>query len=290
MILVTGAGGKTGQAVIRALAARGEAVRAFVRRPEQRAAVQALGAAEALAGDLHDVSALARAAAGVQAIYFVCPNVNPNEVGFGLAAIAAARAAGVERFVYHSVLHPQTEAMPHHWNKLRVEEALLESGLPFTILQPAPYMQNLRAGWEAIVSQGVYGVPYPVETRLSLVDLEDVGEAAATVLTGPGHTSATYEVVGTTGLSQLEVADILSRHLGRTVQAQVQSLEAWEDRARSVQLGEYQISNLLAMFRYYAQYGLTGNPNILTWLLGRPPGTLGAYVERVMAGRGRPAT
>ena len=65
-----------------------------------------------------------------------------------VAAIRAAQSAGVERFVYHSVLHPQVEIMAHHWQKMRVEEQLFESGLSFTILQPAAYMQNVLAGWD----------------------------------------------------------------------------------------------------------------------------------------------
>ncbi len=61
----------------------------------------------------------------------------------GKLVIDEARKAGVKHFVYHSVLHPQTEKMNHHWQKMHVEEMIFESGLPFTILQPAPYMQNL---------------------------------------------------------------------------------------------------------------------------------------------------
>jgi uncharacterized protein YbjT (DUF2867 family) len=121
MILITGAGGKTGQAVIKAVAARGENVRALVHREAQASAVKALGAREAVVGDMRDEEALRRAMEGARAVYHICPNVNPDEVTIGRTVITAARAAGVERFVFHSVLHPQVEAMPHHWNKLRVE-------------------------------------------------------------------------------------------------------------------------------------------------------------------------
>ncbi|MFN8458488.1 MAG: NmrA family NAD(P)-binding protein [Anaerolineae bacterium] len=71
------------------------------------------------------------------------PQHAPDEVAIGRAAIAVAKAAGGPRSVYHSVLHPHTEKMPHHWHKLRVEELLFESGLEWTILQPAAYMQNV---------------------------------------------------------------------------------------------------------------------------------------------------
>src|SRR4051812_6774701 len=187
MIVVTGAGGKTGQAVVAALAQCGVSIRALVRREEQAARLRAHGAQEIAVGDMRSEADLRRALAGAEAVYHIGPNVHPEEQAMGLNAVAAARAEGVGRFVYHSVLHPQTEAMPHHWRKLRVEEAILASGLGFTILQLAPYMQNMLAGWAGIVERGVYTVPYPVDTRLSLVDLVDVSEAAATVLTRPGH-------------------------------------------------------------------------------------------------------
>ncbi|MFQ5746975.1 MAG: NmrA family NAD(P)-binding protein, partial [Gemmatimonadota bacterium] len=169
-VLVTGAAGKTGRAVIRALAARGDRIRGLVRRPEQAAELEAQGEAETIAGDLLDPDALARACAGTRAVYHICPNLHPAEAEIGRAAIEAARAAGVERFAFHSVLHPQIEAMPHHWRKLRVEEALIESGLPFTILQPAAYMQNVLGRLAEIAETGRHRVPYPVETRLCLVD------------------------------------------------------------------------------------------------------------------------
>jgi NAD(P)H dehydrogenase (quinone) len=284
MILVTGAGGKTGKAVVRALAAAGAAARVFVRRAELEPTLRACGAAEVVVGDLRSGADLERAARGVQAIYHICPNVHPDEVSIGRAAIAAAQAAQVEHFVFHSVLHPQTEAMPHHWHKLRVEEAIFTSGLPFTILQPAPYMQNVLAGWPAITGRGVYTVPYPTQTRLSLVDLDDVAQAAAKVLVDPGHQGAVYELAGTSPMSQEEVAAGLAEGLGRPVAAVAEPVAAWEQRARAGGLGEAQIATLLQMFDYYARYGLPGNPNVLGWLLGRPPTTFAAFAARVAAG------
>jgi uncharacterized protein YbjT (DUF2867 family) len=196
MILVTGAAGKTGKAVVKALATRGATVRALVRRPENAVALEALGAAEVIIASFEDSAALARAAAGARAIYHICPNVSRDEEAFARTMVAAARAQGVARFVYHSVLHPQVEAMPHHWAKMRVEEMLFASGLAPTILQPAAYMQNILGGWRSIRDDGVFRVPYPVETRLSLVDLTDLADAAAVVLMNDGHAGATYEIAG----------------------------------------------------------------------------------------------
>lgn len=282
MILVTGAAGKTGRMVISAVAQRGGNVRAYVHRTAQVAAAQAAGAREVVVGDLQDDATIKQAMQGVRALYHICPNMHPDEVAIGRQMIAAARAAAVEQFVYHSVLHPQTATMPHHWNKLQVEEALFESRLPFTILQPTAYMQNILASWDKIRSQGIYTVPYPSETRLSLVDLEDIGAAAATVLTQPGHIGATYELVGTAPLTQTNVAAILTTGLGQAVAVEVITHTHWENNARASGLPDYAVKTLLQMFIYYARYGLVGNPNILSWLLGRAPTSLATFVQRMI--------
>ncbi|MEX2029631.1 MAG: NmrA family NAD(P)-binding protein [Anaerolineales bacterium] len=280
MILVTGGSGKTGRAVVAALARAGAPTRALVRHPSQVEELTQLGARQAIAGDMRLLPDLRRAMDGVRAVYHICPNLHPDEVQIGRDVIAAAVETGVEHLVLHSVLHPQAEVMPHHAHKLRVEEALFESGLEFTILQPSAYMQNLLAGWAHITGEGVLRNPYPVETRLSLVDLEDVAESAAIVLTRPGHAGTTYELAGTPALSQAEVASVLSEALGRPVRAAGEPVEAWEARARAAGVGDSARAILIKMFEYYGRHGLAGNPNVLRWLLGREPKSLLDFVRR----------
>ena len=137
MILVTGASGKTGRAVTAALAGRGAVVRALVHRPENRQAMLEAGAAEVVVGDVQRLDDLLLACQGAAAVYHICPNMHPEEVAIAAALLAAAVQAGVQRVVYHSVLHPQVEAMPHHWRKLRVEELLFTCPVEWTVLQPA---------------------------------------------------------------------------------------------------------------------------------------------------------
>jgi NAD(P)H dehydrogenase (quinone) len=288
MILVTGAAGKTGKAVVKALAGKGARVRALVRRPEHSAALMALGAAEVAIGAFEDARALASAAAGVQAIYHICPNVSRDEVAYARAVAAAAQSHGVRRFVYHSVLHPQIEAMPHHWQKMRVEEILFAAGFDLTVLQPTAYMQNVLAAWPGISADGVFRTPYPVATRLSLVDLDDVAEAAALVLTQDGHAGATYELVGTDPLSQSEVAAAIGAALKREVRAEAEGIAAWEAHARAGGMGEHERVTLAAMFRYYAAHGLIGNTKTLRWLLGRAPNGLAEFLHRAGVGKSAP--
>lgn len=281
MILVTGAAGKTGRAVVRALAARGAAVAAFVHREAHAATLTELGASRIAVGRLDDRTALGAAMEGVSAIYHLAPNVSPDEFSFAFSVAAAAAEAGVTRLVFHSVLLPRIEAMPHHWEKARVEDMLAASGLRVTVLQPTAYMQNLLQAWPAIVKDGIYRVPYSVKAKISLVDLDDVAEVAAKVLTGPGHEGATYELVGTKPLSQVEVAETLGRALDRTVKAKSEPVKVWEKRAAAAGMGDYQRDTLSKMFRYYDRHGLAGDPATLRKLLGRAPRSLAEFASTV---------
>jgi uncharacterized protein YbjT (DUF2867 family) len=283
LVTITGAAGKTGRAIVRALAARSARTRAVVHRPKMAKVVEemkALGAAEVVPGDLTDASSLEAALAGSSIVYLICPNMRPDEVEIGRRAIDVCRRVGVERLVYHSVLHPQIEKMPHHWKKLRVEEALIESGLAFTILQPAAYMQNVRAQWGAVTSKAVYEVPYATSTRVAMVDLRDVAEAAATVLTGEGHDSAIYELCGPESLDPREVATALARRLRRDVGVRVIPREEWARGARAGGLGGYAVETLVAMFRHYERHGFEGNPRALESLIDRPARRFAQVIER----------
>ncbi len=279
MILITGAGGKTGRAILKALS-KVESVCAFVHDAEHASVAKALGAEKTIVGDMRDESAIRPAMEGARAVYHICPNMSPDEAAIGNLVIGEARKASVAHFVYHSVLHPQTEKMIHHWQKLRVEEMVFESGLPFTILQPAPYMQNLLAGWRSIVEDGLLRVPYSVESKFSFVDLEDLAEAARVVLTEPGHDHAVYELAGTSPMSHAQVAGILGRALKRPVRAEKEEIGVW--RLRTKGLSEYAAENLEKMFAYYEKWGLLGNINVLSWLLGREPVSLRAFIERTV--------
>ena len=280
MILVTGAAGKTGSAVIQALARTGRPVRAWVRRPEQ---AQELPSVDSISGDLEDSRSWEEACRGIGALYLICPNMFPREIEVGRLAMKAALHAGIRRFVYHSVLHPQTEDMPHHWQKLRVEEEIFRSGLPFTILQPCAYMQNVLGYRERIEAAGQYTVPYSVQARFALVDLSDVALAAARILTESGHNGATYELAGPVNLSSEEIAQTLTDHLRRPVTAVQTSLDEWERTASASGMHSGTIQALVAMFRYYDSNGLIGNGNVLGWLLGRRPTSLSQFAARTFS-------
>ena len=280
MILITGASGKTGRSLTKFLNGAGVPVRALVHRAEQVPMLKSAGASEVIVGDLQSRVDLNLACQGINAIYHICPNMHPQEVAIARIVLASAVQSGVERFVYHSVFHPQIEAMPHHWNKMRVEELIFSSGLPFTILQPCAYMQNVLGYWSQITNKGVYPVPYSTGTRLSVVDLEDVTQVGVKVLIDQGHLGASYELCGPEPLSQAEVAEILGRELGRSVRAEAVALPEWEKQARISGLNTYAHETLKMMFEYYNLHGLVGNPSVLAFLLKRQPTTFADFVHR----------
>jgi NAD(P)H dehydrogenase (quinone) len=281
MILVTGAGGPTGRAVVLAALRRGLAVRALVHRAASVAELRALAAAEAceietIVGDFLDDNALATACAGIVRIYHICPNFHSAEVAIGNRLIQCARSADVAHIVYHSVLHPAIEAMPHHWEKMRVEEALLNSGLPSSIVQPAVYMQNLRANLHQESETMRLVLPYSLDARISLVHLQDVGEVAAELLVSEIESGGVYPLVGTPAYSQWEVAEIMSNAFGLPVRPEILPLEEW--RSRNAGLDAYKHEGLACMFAYYNAHGLAGSTRILRLLLRREPTSLEAWL------------
>lgn len=265
MILVTGASGKTGRALIPHLAQKQQRVRAWVRRPE----VNIAGATEQFVGDMLNPADWDQAFDGIEKIYHICPNMHPHEVEIGRMMLTAAQRVQLKLLVYHSVLHPQIEVMPHHWHKMQVEELIFASNLPFVIVQPAAYMQNLLPQLATIQQDGILRLPYPAASPISLVDLNDVAQAAATLLTTDRFVGATLELVGTRPLSQTKLTRILANAYSRPVIFHEISQADWA--AANNHLPSYMRETLLAMFRYYAQHGLVGNPAVLRMVLGREP-------------------
>jgi uncharacterized protein YbjT (DUF2867 family) len=266
---VTAAGGPTGTAVVRALRARGERVRAVVRSP--RPALEDLGAEVAVADLTGD---LAGVLAGADALYLVWPNFDPAEATGAPAVLRAAARAGVGRLVLHSVLRPQVRAMPHHAAKDRVEEALdaavAGTGARWRVLQPCAYSANLDAAVAEAARTGELRSPWGLERAQSFVDLRDVADAAAALLTEDGLDSGTFEAAGPEELTAPDVARLAAAHLGREVTA-VDADPPEDD-------GSYARRCLRAMFAEYRAHGFTGSPRVLAALLGRPPRTFADHL------------
>ena len=111
----------------------------------------------------------------------------------GVAMVEAAEDAGVRKFAFSSVYHPSISKMVNHAAKQPVEEALYESNLDFTILQPAIFMQNLDGAWNAVLESGKLAMPYSKRAKVSYVDYCDVAEIAALAMTDEDFSYGTFE-------------------------------------------------------------------------------------------------
>lgn len=278
-ILVTGAAGKTGKNIIKSLINKGVEVNAIVHRMEQREMIQSLGVSNVAVGDIGDQQWMQKQLSNIEAFYLIISNMNPDEVKLAGGIINSAVNLKLKKFVYHSVLYPQTSSMPHHWQKLLVEETLIKSGLDYTILQPTAYMQNIL-GYAGDIAHGFYPMPYPVSSFTTLVDLVDVACVAAKVLTETGHSFATYQLVGTPPITQVDIAEELSQHLKRDIIAREIKIADWLEQDNVKIMSEYSRNTLRLMFEYYANYGLCGNTNVLSFLLGREPTSLKEFLSR----------
>ena len=288
MILVTCAGGRTGRAVTAGLSAAGEVVRGMVKRPESAAALYDAGVTQVATGDLANPGDVARAMEGVYAVYYIAPNMTPEERAMGNNVIAAAKAAGIERFVFHSVLHTQIEALPHHGERRCVEQALIDSGIAFTILQCGSYMQNMLPGWKKMLETGIHRMAYDIDAPMSLVDLADLAEVAVTVLTEGEFRNGIYEIAGP-AIAVREKAEILSDILGRTITAEKEPLEAVLAHGRALGFSDYMLATMAKMFPYYDAHGLVASPKALEWMLDRPPTDFRAFARRTAAAYDRVA-
>jgi uncharacterized protein YbjT (DUF2867 family) len=279
-ILIAGASGKTGQRVVAAVARKGGSVRAFVRRPETKDSMLKLGAHDIAIGDLTDTDSLRRAMAGVGQVLHICPPMHPKEDVIAQTMIDLAREVPVERFILYSVLHPILSDVPHHDRKLQAERALVDSGVPYTILQPGRYMQHLLPIWKDVLASGVHSMPFATDSRFNLTDLADLAEATAVVATEAGHEGATYELAGPDALSQDDCSAILTKLLGRPIRAEKKPLDGILKAAAAGGMPAERIETMRRMNTHYDAHGLIGNPNVLRWILRREPNKFSDFVAR----------
>jgi uncharacterized protein YbjT (DUF2867 family) len=279
-ILITGGSGKTGRRAVAAIAKAGGRVRALVRRPEAADELRKAGASEIAVGDLTDSVSLRRALSGAGQVLHICPPMHPQEDAIAQSFIGLARQQGVGRFVLYSVLHPLLDDVPHHARKLQAERHLVNSGLTYTILQPSRYMQHLVPIWKAVLRTGQHSMPFDTRARFSVVDLADLAEAIALVMTRPGHEGATYQLAGPQALSQDDMAQILTGLLGRPIQAVAKNIEEFRREATAAGLPTARIETMCLMNAHYSAHGLIGNPNVLRWILGGEPTSFADFVRR----------
>lgn len=286
-VLMVGATGANAGLVLPELDKRGVAVRALVRDDNRAAQARANGAAETAIGDLTDPPSLADAVSEVDGVFHIGPAFAPNEAEMGVAMVQAAKTAGVRKFVFSGVIHPSISEMANHAAKLRVEEALYDSDLDFTVLQPAMFMQNLAASWAQIVEQGRFAMPYSTAAKVCWVDYRDVAEAAAIALTSDRLSYGTFELCAPGLVDRNQMAAMISGVLGRTVEAGETPLQEF---ASTLPEGPVR-DGMTRMMAHYDRHGFPGgNGLVLHAILGREPRSLLDYFRELATARPPGAT
>jgi uncharacterized protein YbjT (DUF2867 family) len=222
LIVVTGATGKQGGAVARSLLDRGFRIRALTRNP-QKPEAQALAdrGAEVVQGDMEeDRSAMERALEGSYGVFSVqnyWETGYDGEVQQGKTVADAAKAAGVEHFVYSSVgsAHRQT-GLAHFESKWEVENHVRELDLPYTILRPVFFMQNWEMMREMVLG-GTLAQPLDPDKPFQQVAVEDIGAFAAIAFENPERWIGREVDLAGDESTMPEIAETFGRVIGREV-------------------------------------------------------------------------
>jgi uncharacterized protein YbjT (DUF2867 family) len=221
-ILITGATGKQGGAVIRHLAGQGFHLKAMTRNPASEAA-KALSATgvELVSGDLNDASSLERALAGAWGAFAV---QNTWEAGVegeeaqGKRFATVAREKGVQHFVYNSVgsAHLKT-GIPHFDNKARIEDTVRALKFPsHVILRPVFFMENLPSAW-FLHGDKLITAMKPT-TKLQMIASDDIGKAGARAFTRAADLAGKEIDIAGDSATMTEAAQVLSGALGRKIE------------------------------------------------------------------------
>ncbi|UWZ85980.1 SDR family oxidoreductase [Occallatibacter riparius] len=279
-VLMIGATGRFAGLLVPELIKRGVWIRALVRSREAERAARDRGVDETVLGDLEDARGLISAAVGADGVFHIGPAFHPRESAMGVTMVNAAKAAGVRKFVYSGVIHPSLSKLTNHAAKRPVEEALYESGMTFTILQPASFMQNIEIEWPRIVETGLYALPYSQRAKVAYVDYRDVAEAAALAFVTERLDNGAFELSAPGMYSRIQVAGMISEALGRRIEAARIDFDEWADGA-GLPEGP-QRRGMQRLYANYDQYGFHGGNGIaLRSALGREPRGLRQYFREL---------
>jgi uncharacterized protein YbjT (DUF2867 family) len=274
MIFVIGGTGTIGRGLLGELAAAGAPARVLVRTDEKAASVEELGF-EAVPGDLERQEPLAASMEGATSL-FLLSSQHPRQAELQNNAVAAAEQAGVERIVKVSSSAPVTGPDSLSWAgraHAETEQRIMASGIPYALLRPSYFMQNMLALAEPI-RNGALPVSF-ADARVALIDTEDVAAVAARILLSDGrYDNQVYALTGPEAIPFAEVAARLSRVLGHEIAYTDPPVEATLETMRARGAPDWlveHIQQILVIFR--ANGGAETSPAVEE-ILGRPARTI----------------
>jgi uncharacterized protein YbjT (DUF2867 family) len=278
-IAISGASGRVGAALVSSLLNDPVEILALTRDPE---AGRFPGGVSLVGVDFDEPSSLLNALSGADRL-FLAHGTSAQQVAHEIALIDAAVAAGVTHIVKLSVMGPASRLHPFDWH-MEIEAHLARQDIGYTLLRPSSFVDILaRAG--APVAEGSWGGAAG-NGRVNLIDTRDVAEAARIALLDAAHTGSqrAYHLTGPATISMTEVADELSRLLGKTIVYQHRT----PDDHRKVLIGsgvsELVADVLLGIDRLFRESVLAETTATFTDLTGKAPRSVGAWLsENIVA-------
>ena len=277
MILITGATGNNGQELIRQLTAMGQRVRVLIRKPAEAAKLDGSNI-EVAAGDFDKPETLEAALQGVEKAFLLTP-VAERFVQWQKDFIEAAQRAKIKHLVKFSGMGADSHS-PSELLKLHAEtdDILRSSGVPFTILQPNSFHQNVLSFANTIKVQGVFYWPLKNASQ-STVDIRDISAVAAKVFTSSGHEGKSYVITGPEALTFQQVAEKLSSVLGRKIQYVDVPISAAADGMRKSGMPDWNVQAVSDLLAYFATGAAATVTDTVPRLLGRPATSFEQFVK-----------
>ncbi len=276
-VLVLGGTGSAGAALVNALAGAGTPVAVATRRPHGARPGDAPGGAVQVRFDYDAPETFAPALAGVDRVFLM---VRPGDDEAHLTAIPfleAVEQAGVRRVVALTAMG--VERMEGAALR-QIERRLEQSALAWTVLRPNFFMQIFArdALLEGIRASGVIRLPAG-DAALSFIDVRDIADVAATVLTTPGHEGQAYTLTGPEALTHEAVAGLISGAGGRAVRYEPLDDDRAASALAAAGLGADRIARLLGFYRAVrAGWCEPVSPDV-AGVLGRAPRTMARFVR-----------
>jgi uncharacterized protein YbjT (DUF2867 family) len=267
-ILVIGGTGNVGAEVVKELQNRNADIRLLVRKEGDGSP----NGVEVAVGDLLDPVSVQKALHEVDKLYLLNA-VTPDELTQGLIVYDLAKRLKLKHIVYHSVFRvEQFKDVPHFASKLAIENALRQFDVPFTIIRPNYFSQNDATLKDPLTQAGIYPMPLG-DVGVSAVDIRDIAEATAIVLTSDEHYGQTYNLNGAEALSGPKAASIWSKLIGKEIRYGGHDMDAFEEQMRK-RAPSWSAFDVRMMFEGYLERGFIaedGDLETLTKLLGHSP-------------------
>jgi uncharacterized protein YbjT (DUF2867 family) len=274
MILITGASGNVGGAVLKKIVESGQPVSAMYRSDaDARSAPQQV---RAVIADFDDKNSLRRAFENVDSLFLVCSPIL-QLVEFESNAVDIAGEQGVKHLVLSS------SAGAGRWDKsfpkwhTEAERALKNSGIEHSIVRPNSFMQNITAFFAGTIQTQDVFYSSMGQSKASLVDVQDIADVVAALLTSKAQ-NAVYELNGPEALTYSEVADRISKLCGRTIRYVDIPMAEQKKALLNAGMPDWQAQALIDLQDYYLQ----GNGGELTddveRITGHPPRDLNQFL------------